>query len=215
VNTDQLIDVLSANLEPVRPGRFGKTLTVAILASGAAAFALMSATVGVRPDPGSTEHLRWIAVKLLFALSVVGVGAPLLVRSMRPGLEIVTHWAQVLSPFAAAIAVAVAILILDARHAQSAMLGAASMSPVRCLLYSVSFAAIPLATLIWTLRKGAPTELRLCGATAGIVAGGLGAAAYALCCMSDTIPFIAIWYGLAIMVCAAIGSQLGPRLLRW
>jgi hypothetical protein len=216
VNTDQLIDVLSANLEPVSPGQFGKTLTLAILASGAAAFVLMLATVGVRPDPGSTAHLRWIAVKLLFALSAVAVGAPLLVRSMRPGLEKVTHWARVFSPFAVAIAVVVAMLILDARNARTPMLlGATSMSPVHCLLYSVSFAAVPLAALIWALRKGAPTQLRLCGATAGIVAGGLGAAAYALCCLSDTITFIAIWYALAILICAVVGSQLGPRLLRW
>jgi hypothetical protein len=69
--------------------------------------------------------------------------------------------------------------------------------------------------VIWALRKGAPTRLKLSGAVAGIVAGGLGAADYALGCKSDTIPFIAIWYGLAIALCAAIGALFGPRLLRW
>jgi hypothetical protein len=95
------------------------------------------------------------------------------------------------------------------------LLGASTISSARCLLSIVFFAAIPLAALIWALQKGAPTRLKLSGAIAGIVAGGFGAAAYALSCTSDTIPFIAIWYGAAIMLCAVTGAQLGPRLLRW
>jgi hypothetical protein len=37
-------------------------------------------------------------------------------------------------------------------------------------------------------------------------AGGLGAAAYAFNCTSDTIPFIAVCYGAAIALCAFIGA---------
>jgi hypothetical protein len=63
--------------------------------------------------------------------------------------------------------------------------------------------------------QGAPTRPRFCGAIAGVVAGGLGAAAYALTCRTDTIPFIAVCYSAAIALCAFIAAQLGPRLLRW
>src|SRR5690348_4583672 len=176
----------------------------------------MLATVGPRPDLNSTAHLEWLALKLVFALSVIGTAAPVLVRSTRPGLEKGTHWAQVFLPFLAAIAAALAIMLLDSPRAWSTMLrGARTVSSVRCLLCIPFFSAIPLAAVIWVLRKGAPTRLKLSGAIAGIVAGGLGAAAYALSCTSDTIPFIAIWYGAAIMLYAVIGSQLGPRLLRW
>jgi hypothetical protein len=69
--------------------------------------------------------------------------------------------------------------------------------------------------LIWALRKGAPTCLKRGGAIAGIVAGAIGAAAYAFNCASDSVPFIAIWYGAAVLLCAFIGAQLGPRFLRW
>ena len=155
-------------------------------------------------------------MKLIFALGVIGTGVPLLVRSARPGLENATNWAQVLSPFFAAIAAALAMLFIGSPQAWRGMLfGASTISSTRCLLCTLFFAAIPLAALIWALRKGAPTRLRLCGAIAGIVAGGIGAAAYAFSCTSDTIPFIAIWYGLAIALCAVIGAQLGPRFLRW
>jgi hypothetical protein len=216
VNTDRLIDALSANLEPVSHGRLGKTLILAMVTGGAAAFALMMATVGPRPDLQSTTHLEWSAVKLLFALSVISMGAPLLIRSMRPGLENRTHWPVVLFPFVVAIVVAFVMLILGRPQAWREMLhGASTVSPARCLLCITFFSAIPFAGLIWALREGAPIRLRVCGAIAGIVAGGLGAAAYALTCTSDTIPFIAIWYGAAIAIYAVIGAQLGPRFLRW
>jgi hypothetical protein len=216
VNTDRLIDVLSANLEPARHGQFEKMLILAMATGGAAALGMMLATVGPRPDLHSTAHLEWLAVKLLFALSVIGTGAPLLVRSARPGLENVTNWALVLFPFLAAIAAALAMLFLDGPQAWREMLrGARTVAPARCVLCIPFFATIPMAALIWALRKGAPTRLKLCGTIAGIVAGGIGAAAYALSCASDTIPFIAIWYGAAIMFCAVIGARLGPRFLRW
>ena len=216
MNTYRLIDILSANLEPARHGQFGRTLSVAMVTGATAAFGLMLATVGPRPDLHSTAHLEWLAVKLLFALSVIGTGAPLLLRSPRPGLENATNWVLVLFPLFAAIAVALATLLLSRPQAWRGMLlGANTVSSAHCLLCIEFFAAIPLAALIWVLRKGAPTRLKLCGAISGIVAGGIGAAAYALSCMSDTIPFIAVWYGAAIVLCAVIGGQLGPRLLRW
>jgi hypothetical protein len=216
VNTDQLIDVLSANLEPARHGQFGKTLTLAMVTGGAVAFGLMLATVGPRPDLGSIAHLEWLALKLGFALSVIAAGAPLLLRSTRPGLENATNWTVVFVPFLGAIAVAIAMLLVVSPEVWRRMLlGARTVSSARCFLCILFFAAIPFAALIWALRKGAPTRLKLCGAIAGIVAGGFGAAAYGLSCTSDTIPFVAIWYSAAIMLCAVIGAQLGPRLLRW
>jgi hypothetical protein len=87
VNTDRLIDVLSANLEPVSRAQLGKTLLLAMVVGGVASFGLMLTTVGPRPDLYSIAHLEWSAVKLLFALSVIGTGAPLLLRSMCPGLK--------------------------------------------------------------------------------------------------------------------------------
>ena len=216
MNTDHLIDILGAHLEPAPHGQFERILILAMATGGAAAFSLMLATVGPRPDLHSTAHLEWLAVKLIFALSVIGTGAPLLVRSARPGLENVTNWALVLFPFLAAIAVALAMLLLGSPEAWKGMLlGARRVSSAHCVLCIPLFAGVPLAALIWALRKGAPTRLKLCGAIAGIVAGGIGAAAYALSCTSDTIPFIAIWYGAAIAICALVGVQVGPSLLRW
>ena len=215
MNTDRLIDMLSAELDAVNSGRLGKTLILAIVTGGAIAFGLMLVTVGPRSDLQSTAHIEWVAVKLFFALSVIGTGALLLNRSMRPGLEDATNWALVPLPFLAALAVALVVLLGQPEAWRELLLGATTVSWVRCLLLIVFFAAIPLAAVIYALRQGAPTRLKLSGGIAGIVAGGIGAAAYAFNCSSDTIPFIAIWYGTAIVICAVIGAQLGPRVLRW
>jgi hypothetical protein len=216
VNTDRVIDLLTANLEPVRQVHFGRTLLLAMIIGGAAAVALMLATVGPRADPYSTIHLEWTALKLVLPLSVIGLGSPFLAHSMRPGFESRTNWLLVFFPFVAAIAVGLMMLLIVRPQTWTEMLlGASKISSLRCFLCILSFAAIPLVTLMSALREGAPTRLEVSGALAGIVAGGLGAAAYALNCDSDTIPFITVWYSVAILLCAFIGARIGPRLLRW
>jgi hypothetical protein len=216
VNTDRLIELLSSNLEPVSPVRFGRTLLLTMLMGSAAALVLMLATVGPRSDLGSSSHLVWTAVKLLFAVSVIGTATPLLLKSMRPSLDNEMHPEMIFLPFLAAIAAALAMLLFVTPQTWSAMLrGVHTASPARCLGCIVFLAVIPFTALMWSLHQGAPTRLRLSGAIAGVVAGGLGAAAYAFACVSDAIPFIAIFYSAAIALCAFIGAQLGPWLLRW
>ena len=215
MNTDRLIDILSVDPDPVNRHRLGRTLAVAIVAGGAAAFALMLVMVGPRHDLESTVHLEWVAVKLLFSLSIVGIGVPLLNKSIRPGLEDKTNWAMILLPFIAAIVVAAAVVLGQPSAWREMLRGATTVSPLRCQFLIIVFAAVPLVSVIYFLRQGAPTHLRLCGAIAGIVAGAIGATAYAFNCTSDSIPFIATWYGTAIALCAVIGAQLGPRVLRW
>jgi hypothetical protein len=61
----------------------------------------------------------------------------------------------------------------------------------------------------------APTDLRRTGACAGLVAGSISAAGYALHCVDDSMPFVAFWYGGTIALCTLAGAMLGPRLLRW
>jgi hypothetical protein len=55
----------------------------------------------------------------------------------------------------------------------------------------------------------------LSGAAAGLGAGGLGAALYALHCSDDSPLFVAAWYSLAISIVAFAGASAGPRFLRW
>jgi hypothetical protein len=61
----------------------------------------------------------------------------------------------------------------------------------------------------------APTRLRLAGAAAGLFSGAVGAVVYCFHCPELDAPFIAFWYLLGILIPAAAGALLGPRLLRW
>src|SRR6516165_2768143 len=139
VNTDRLIDVLSANLEPVSPGQFGRTLLLAMVTGAVAAFGLMLATVGPRSDLNSTAHLEWAAAKLFFAFSIVLSGAPFLIRSIRPGRENETKWALLFFPLAATVALALVMLLLgrdawgDSSRCQSNFAGTLPLlHPVFC-----------------------------------------------------------------------------------
>jgi hypothetical protein len=208
--------LLSANLEPVKEGWLGKTVVLAIVVGGTGAALVMLATVGPRAGLESATHLEWTAVKLVLPLSVIVLGSPFLAFSMCPALESRTNWPLVFFPLVSAIVVGLATLLVVRPEAWLKMLlGVSQISSPRCFLYVLSFAAIPLAVLIWALREGAPTRLEVSGALAGIVAGGIGAVAYAFNCDTDTIPFITIWYSAAILLCAFIGAKLGPRVLRW
>jgi hypothetical protein len=214
VNTSRLVELLSANLEPVVRRGFERALIVAIAAGGVAAFSTMLSTVGLRPHLTSPPQLEWSAIKLLFALSVVGTGIRVLVQSARPGGS--TRALMVLIPFLVVDAAALATLLSTAPGMWKQMLlGAHTVSPARCLLCILVFGAIPWVALTHVLREGAPTRRGVCGALAGVVAGAVGAAAYAFACTSDSIAFIACWYVAAIALYAALGALLGSRIFRW
>jgi len=215
MNTDRLIDILSTNLEPVKGGKVWKTLAWALVIGLAAAFVVMLATVGVRFDFDSETHRIFIALKLLFTLSLIGTGAVFLIRSMRPGRGLRKLLPLVLVPFLVTGLAGIAALLLAAARSESCTKMMMGMRWQTCLLCIPLFAIIPFAALIWALRHGAPTNLTRTGAIAGLVAGALGATAYAFHCGDDSLPFIAIWYGGSIALCTFIGAMLGPKLLRW
>jgi hypothetical protein len=213
MKTDRLIDMLSTNLEPAGRGGTWWMLAGAIALGGVAAFCLMLATVGLRTDLPSGIHLSFLAIKLLFVLSVIGAGATFLIRAMVPGKEGRKLFTLVFVPFAAIGAAAFVVFVIGRSSAVSHMILGTQW--VTCLLCIPLFSIVPFAALIWALRKGAPTNLRRTGAVAGVVAASLGAAAYAFHCPDDSLPFIAIWYGAPMALWAFIGAKLGPRLLRW
>jgi hypothetical protein len=213
MKTDRLIDMLSTNLEPIKEGRLKGTLVWALVVGGAAAFCLMLTTVGLRTGVAEGYLPGYVALKLLFTLSLIGVGAASLDRLMRPGQEGRKLFAFVFLPFFIVICAGVASLVFGQPMAWGRMIF--GMQWATCLLCIPLFAVVPFAALIWALRKGAPTNLRRAGAIAGLVAGALGATAYAFHCPDDSVPFIAIWYGTLVGLCGVIGAILAPRLLQW
>ncbi len=213
MKTEQLIDMLSTNVEPVDRGQLQRTLAWAVAIGGVAAFCVMLATIGLRPDFGTGTKLGFLVLKLLFTLSLIGVGTVFLIRAMFPGRDARRPFTLAFLPFIAAGLAGMAALVLASPSVWRSMILEAEWAGA--LICIPLFGIIPFVILIWALRKGAPTNLRRTGAVAGLVAGALGATAYAFNCPHDSLPFIAIWYGTAIALCAVIRALLGPRVLRW
>jgi hypothetical protein len=212
MKTDQLINMLSTNLEPVKSGHIKKTLALTLIAGAVAAFCVMLSTVGLRTDGGGV-HPWFLALKLLFMMILVGAGTALLAKLIRPGQDGRRLYLAIFLVFVAIGLAGVVALAVQPSAAWGRMIMGTQWA--MCALCIPLFATVPFAALIWALRWGAPTNLRRAGAVAGLVAGALGAVAYAFHCPDDSIPFIALWYGAMVALCAGIGAILGPRLLKW
>ncbi|MDP1692475.1 MAG: DUF1109 domain-containing protein [Burkholderiaceae bacterium] len=72
-----------------------------------------------------------------------------------------------------------------------------------------------LVGALWVMRGLAPTRLREAGFAAGVLAGAVGAAGYALSCPETSLAFIGVWYTAGVALAGALGAWLGPRVLRW
>lgn len=212
MNTGQLIDVLSTDARPVKRAPLGKILAWVIVLGAFAGVCAMLATVGPRPRLDQAP-LHFLALKLLFTMSLAIIGGFILFSAMHPGRDLRRWSSYLLVPIGVVGAAGVLALALTPPAAWGEkMLGT---HWAMCLVCIPLFATLPFALLIWALRRGAPTDLARTGAIAGLVAGALGAAAYSLHCPDDSLPFVAIWYAGSILLCALVGKSLGRPLLRW
>lgn len=214
MRTDELIDLLSTNVEPVDPHQISRGLGLAVAAGAAASLVAMVLALGVRTDLHEARALTFFLAKLAFTLGVVVVAYVYLTRLARPGGERKTRPALVTLPFAGIVLLAALSLAFAPRaHWEEMIVGDMWLE---CFVSIPVIAIVPFAFLVWTVRRmAAPTDLVGTGALVGLAAGGVSAMGYALHCTDDTLPFIAVWYGGTIALCTLAGAMLGPRLLRW
>ena len=213
MKTDDLVAVLSTNVEPVRRGLVGRTISIAVAAGAVVALGIMFAALGLRADLTTTRATIFMLLKIAFALAVIGVAMRYLLRLARPGAERGLSPLTIAVPFAAiALLGAISLGFAPSSHWNRMILGDEWLE---CLLSIPIIAIVPFAVIIFAVRRAAPTDLVRTGAVAGLVAGGVSAVAYALHCTDDSLPFVAVWFGGTIVLCTLAGAALGPRLLRW
>jgi hypothetical protein len=213
MKTDELITLLSTNLEPVDRKAVARALWVALAAGLILAIGLALAGLGLRADLTTARALAFLAIKLAFAIGIVGLAMVYLARLARPGGERKISTILVALPFLAIVALAAISLGAAPRSYWDRMIVGDQW--LECLLSIPIIAIVPFAISIWAVRQSAPTNLARAGAFAGLIAGGVSAIGYALHCTDDSLPFIAVWYGGTIVLCTLAGALLGPRLLRW
>lgn len=213
MKTDQLIDILSSNLEPVDQSRAQRALRIALAIGGGLAVALIAVALGMRTDLEETGAVLFLVLKLAFTLGVVALATAHLRKLVRPGGERETPLVYASLPLLVVIVLAaVALASAPSSHWHGLIMG---NHWVDSLISIPLVAVVPFAALVWAIRRGAPTNLAKAGAVAGLLAGGISATAYSLNCTDDSLPFIAVWYGGTLAICTLAGAALGPRLLRW
>jgi hypothetical protein len=213
MKTDDLVALLSTNLEPVDRSSVVRTLCIELATGSIVALGITLVGLGVRSDLMTAHALIFLAVKLAFAVGTVSLALVYLTRLARPGGERKTTPFLVAMPFLVVVFLAaISLGFAPSSHWDRMIMGDQWLE---CLVSIPIIAIVPFAISIWAVRRAAPTNLARTGAFAGLVAGGVSAMAYALHCTDDSLPFVAVWYSGTIVSCTLAGAALGPRLLRW
>ena len=213
MKTDDLVAMLAAGDVAVPRRTAARRVALAVLMGLPVSLAIMLAGYGPRHDLVQAMFWPMFWVKLLFPLCIAAAGFVMVQRLARPGVRVRRAWAGAAVPVLAIWALAVVAWFTVPDEARMPSLMGQSW---RVCAASIGLMALPVfaATLV-ALRGLAPTQPALAGAAAGALAGGVGAAVYALHCIELTAPFLAVWYVSGIAVPVLVGAVLGPRLLRW
>ena len=206
MRTDQLIDSLAEGLKPARCIHISRTLGIAIAIGLAAAFGEMLLLIG----PHQTLDARGLIcffIQLVFVLSLVGIAAVFLLRSVHPGAEV--HGVPALASFPVGATMAFAAVTLAFTHRFISGGMTIDKSSLACIFYIPLFTIVPFATVVWALRAGAPTHLERAGAAAGLVAGALGASACALPCADELYVALPSLTGLRSKSAQCLVASLG------
>lgn len=211
MKTDQFIDMLSRGAGPAPRGVVARRLSPAVLAGLLVSAAVAVGWFGALPLVMWASSLTW--GKLLYALSLACAAAWLTVRLSRPAAPWRPAQRVLLLVMAAMALIGVAwVWSASPQDRLAALLGDSWREcPWRVLVLSMP----ALAAVLWAVRGLAPTQLRSTGWAAGVLAGAVGAAGYALSCTESSPAFVAVWYTLGILLSGGVGALLGPRVLRW
>lgn len=211
MKTDDLIDMLAtgAQAPPSRRAGMAALLAGALLAS----FVLLLALLGVRPN--LLQELTWPAFwsKLVFSLALAGAGWKAARRLSTPGARTAALPLLLGAPVLAIWLAAAVILLQTAPEARAALFWGSTW---RYCPWLIALISLPLfGAALAAMRKRAPTRLRTAGAAAGFAAGAAAAAVYCLHCPELSVVFVGFWYLLGMLIPAAIGALIGPRVLAW
>jgi hypothetical protein len=211
VKTNDLIDLLATGAGPAPRAAAMRRLTPAVLLGILASAAGALAVLGPIPTQLFMTPAPWM--KLAYAGALATAAAWLAARLGRPV-------ARTSGPTRALLLVVVIMALLGgltlvATPAGERLQVLLGHSWTRCPVNVLVLSLPAMAGVLWALRGLAPTRPRAAGLAAGLTAGALGAAGYALSCTELSPAFVAVWYSLGIALSGALGAALGPWVLRW
>ena len=213
MNTDELVTLLATGAGATEPNAVVRRYAIALGWGAFGATLLMAILLGVRPDIDAAARLPMFWIKLAFPASVAFASLFAAARLSRPGMRLGWVAGALVAPLLAVWLLA-AFMLLSAPLPERAEL-ILGRTWEHCL-FGIPTLSVPVfVATLWAMKGLAPTRLSLAGASAGLLAGGVGALVYALHCPEMQAPFLGVWYVLGMLIPAAAGAFLGPFVLRW
>jgi hypothetical protein len=213
MNTDELVALLAKGAGPVESGATARRFATALGWGLFGTTLAMAIALGVRPDIVEVLAVPMFWVKLGFPALTAVAALVAAARLARPGARL-GRVPGALFALLAAVWMLGVFSVLGATPGERAALIFGD-TWIFCLV-SIPLLSVPVfIAAMWAMKDLAPTRLPLAGGAAGLLAGALSAAIYALHCPELEAPFIAIWYVIGMFIPAAAGAVIGPRLLRW
>ncbi|CAE6807975.1 putative anti-sigma-F factor NrsF [Paraburkholderia nemoris] len=213
MRTDDLVGLLSTGITPVKSRTVARRFGISLPVAAIGATALMATVFGVRPDLSAIIKTAIFWEKLAFPLCLA-IGALIAtVRLARPGAKVGTGWPVMAIPVVIVWIAAIAVLVSAAPQDRlPAILG----QSWRACPFNILLLAVPgFIAVFWAVKGLAPTRLRLAGAISGLLASSIATVAYCFHCPEMNPAFWSIWYVAGMLLPAALGAVLGPKLLRW
>ncbi len=211
MKTDELIGLLAQGAGAAPRGLVRRRIGTAVLLGLLAGVAIAFVWLGFVPAETFALPAPWF--KLAYAASMAVAAAWLTARLARPGAR--TDAASRATGLVVLAAAMVGLVAWQATPVEVRMKGLFGHSWWECPWFVLTISLPALAGQLWALRGLAPTRPRSAGFAAGLLAGAIGAGAYALACTELAMSFVALWYTLGILLVGLLGAWLGPRVLRW
>ncbi len=213
MRTDDLVTLLATGAGAVPPHQAARRYATALGWGTAGAALLMAGLLGPRPDLAAAMMLPMFWAKAAFVASFAAASLLAAMRLSRPGVSLAWVPGLLGAPLLA-IWVLAAVVLLRADAAQRGPLFFGDTW--NSCPFLIALLSVPLfVAVVWAMKGLAPTRLRLAGAAAGLLSGAIATVVYSVHCPELEAPFIGFWYLLGMSIPAAVGTLLGPRLLRW
>jgi hypothetical protein len=212
MKTADLITSLVGDTTPVARGAVVRRLAPPTVIGVIVAVSIVILWLGLR-SIGEASQTFAFWMKGGYTTLLAAAGATFVARLARPGGTIgVGRWLAITAILVMLGLSAIEFLSAPPQARMALWLGGSwNHCPVRI----VAIGAPIYLGLLLGMRRLAPTRPLAAGATAGFLAGALGATAYQLFCPETGAMFVTTWYTLGIAACAAFGAVIGWRALRW
>ncbi len=211
MKTDQLVDFLARQAGPAPKWLAQRRLAVALLVGLAASVAAVWLTWDMqRPALNLAAAL---ALKWAYVVGVLATATWAAYRLGRPGVKLGLALPGLGAVVLLMLAVATqATVQADSAHAWELLLG---QSWTQCAWRVAALSLPAWVCTQWAMAGLAPTQPRWASAAAGLMGGASGALAYSIYCPELSPVFVVVWYSLGMLIPAAFGFVLGPRMMRW